>query len=108
MSETGKKVLRDFGEDAREIIGIKVTKSKKTGKSFYSYACLSNYSDYEMENAESIIGSSCEVVGSSIDLGLVVGEIVEFNYGKAIGDYQPIKSVTRLQSVGNPFVNKEK
>lgn len=107
MSETGKKVLRDFGEDAREIIGIKVTKSKKIGKSFYSYACLSNYSDYELENAESITGSTCEVVGSSTDLGLTVGEIVEFNYGKAIGEYQPIKSVTRLQPAGNPFA-KEK
>lgn len=98
MSEQTKTIkgLRDFGEDAREIIGIRITKSKKSGNNFYTYFCKSNFSAYDTENAEALQGTACEVVGCSTDLGLVVGDIVEFNYGKAIGDYQPIKSVSML------------
>lgn len=96
MSEV-TKTLKDFGEDAREIIGIKETTSSKSNNKFYTYFCHANYSNYEVENADALSGVACEVVGSSADLGLVVGDIVEFNYGKANGTYQPIKSVTFLQ-----------
>ena len=99
MSENTKvtKLLKDFGEDAREVVGVKVTVSKKTGNKYYTYYCLANFTNYDVDNAEILSGSACESVGSSTDLGLVVGDIVEFNYGKAIGDYQPVKSVSMLQ-----------
>ena len=81
-------------EDAKKIVGIKATKSKKSGKLWYTYYVTNQFSDYEMENSEWYEGVSCESVGSGEDLGLKLGDVVEFNYGRAIGDYQPIKSVT--------------
>ena len=36
MSEV-TKTLKDFGEDAREIIGIKETTSTKSNNKFYTY-----------------------------------------------------------------------
>ena len=80
-------------EDNKKVIGIKETTSKKTGNKFYTYYVTHPYSDYEVENSDKCIGFACESVGSSTDLGIKIGDTVEFNYGKAIGDYQPVKSV---------------
>lgn len=86
--------------DAKTIIGIKVTKgSKNPDVKYYNYYCRSIFSQWEEENSEEIVGCPCEVVSSNQDLGLVVGDVVEFNYGKAIGNYQPVKSAKILQSV---------
>ena len=54
MSENTKatKMLKDFGEDAREVIGVKVTVSKKTGNKYYTYHCMANFTNYDVENAE--------------------------------------------------------
>lgn len=91
MSETTKR-----NPDAKKIIGIKVSTSKKSGNKFYTYYVTNCFSDYEVENSE-VQGISCESVGCSTDLDLNIGDIVEFNYGRAIGDYQPIKSATIIE-----------
>lgn len=81
-------------EDVKTVIGIKAVKSKKTGNIWYTYYVTNAFSNYELENSEFCEGVSCESVGSGVDFGLNIGDKVEFNYGRAIGDFQPVKSVT--------------
>lgn len=95
----GKKMIAE----GMQIVGIKQAKSKKTDKVYTTYYGMTPFSDYELENCETE-GCAVEQVTTSEKFDINIGDIVEFNYGKAIGDYQPVKSFTLIAA--NPVKDK--
>lgn len=89
--------------EGMQIVGIKQAKSKKTDKVYTTYYGMTPFSDYELENCETE-GCAVEQVTTSEKFDINIGDIVEFNYGKAIGDYQPVKSFTLIAA--NPVKDK--
>lgn len=85
-------------EDAKTIVGIKAVPSKKNDTVWYTYFCTCPFSDYEVENSKVLSGVSVESVSVANDLGLKIGDVVDFVYGRAIGTYQPIKGVNILST----------
>lgn len=92
-------------ENGLTIVGIKKAVSAKTGKTFTTYYCNGLFSDYELENNETY-GVTCETVGTTENYDIKVGDVVEFYYGKAIGNYQPVIGFKLIQ--GAPFDKKDK
>lgn len=72
------------------VIGIRRTKSKKSDAIWTTYFCTKPFTDYELENSDEIVGSSVEIVTTSEDFPIQMGDEVQFFYGKAMGDYQPV------------------
>lgn len=72
------------------VIGIRRARSKKSDAVWTTYHCKKEFSDYELENSDEIIGKAVEVVMTSADFSIEIGDEVQFFYGKAIGDYQPV------------------
>ena len=72
------------------IVGIRKAKSKKSDAVWTTYHCKKGFSDYELENSDEIHGAAVEIVTTSEDFPIQVGDEVLFFYGKAIGDYQPV------------------
>lgn len=84
-------------EEMKQIVGIKITKNEETGVSYYNYYCTNGFSEWETENSVSVDGLSTDMVSAREDLGIVVGDVVEFVYGRAIGKYQPIKGANIIR-----------
>lgn len=72
------------------VIGIRRAKSRKSDAIWTTYHCRKPYTDYEVENSVDIQGTAVESITTSEDFPIQLGDEVQFYYGKAIGDYQPI------------------
>lgn len=72
------------------VIGIRSVKSKKSDAVWTTYHCKKSFSDYELENSDQIEGKAVEIVTTSEVFPIHIGDEVQFFYGKAIGDYQPV------------------
>lgn len=87
-----------------KVLGIKKVEGKE-GRVYVSFFCMTAFTDYEIENSVGLSGSKTEVVQADNDFGVVVGDEIEFIYGKAIptskGVYQPIKGVNFVSRVSN-------
>lgn len=84
-------------EEMKQIVGIKVTKNEETGDTYYNYYCTNGFSEWETEHSVSVDGLATDSVNARLDLGLVVGDVVEFVYGRAIGKYQPVKGANIIR-----------
>lgn len=76
-------------EDSLKIIGIKKAYSEKSGRTYTSYFCTRNFNPYEVDNTV-VLGTACDVVQTTEDFPLQIGDEVVFLYGKAMGTYQPV------------------
>lgn len=73
----------------QEVIGIKRAPSKDKSRVYTTYMCKRPWSDYELDNSE-LDGFAVEEVQTTEDFPIVIGDIVKFYYGKAIGNWQPV------------------
>lgn len=73
----------------QKIVGIKKAPSKNGDRIYTTYFCLRPYSDYELDKSD-VTGVAVEVVQTTEDFPIKIGDIVKFYYGRAIGDYQPV------------------
>ena len=90
--------------DGIKIVGIKkVVKDEREYVTFYGTKA---FSDYEVENSDFVLGLAVDIVSANEDFGVKIGDVVDFNYGKAIttakGTFQPIKSVTFIKRADAP------
>ena len=87
-----------------KVLGIKKVEGKE-GRVYVSFFCMTAFTDYEVENSKELSGKKTEVVQADNDFGVVVGDEIEFIYGKAIptakGVYQPIKGVNFISRANN-------
>lgn len=72
--------------DLRVIVGIRETISKSTGKPFYNYSYMEDYTDYERETSNQCVGHKVGVEGSSIRFDVNVGDKVKMYYEKGYQD----------------------
>ncbi len=74
----------------QKIVGIKKTKSKDGSRTYTTYYCMTPWSNYEINNSESLDGVSVESVSTQEDFPIDIGDVVKFFYGKSIGNWQPV------------------
>lgn len=72
------------------ITGIKQVESKDHTRVFTTYYCDTIWSAYEQENSMFLQGHPVEIVQTSENFPIRVGDVVVFYYGKARGDWQPV------------------
>jgi len=68
------------------VVGIRETKSKKTGNSFFNYYLMEEFTDYEKESAEYCVGNKVTVEGTSQRFDVNVGDKVKCYYEKGYQD----------------------
>ena len=81
----------------QKIVGIKKAPSKNGDRIYTTYFCLRPYSDYELDKSD-VIGVAVEVVQTTEDFPIKIGDIVKFYYGRAIGDYQPVTDYKLIEA----------
>lgn len=89
------KVIQEL--KGQKIVGIKKAPSRNGDRIYTTYFCLRPYSDYEIEKS-STEGVAVEVVQTSEDFPIKIGDTVKFYYGRAIGDYQPVTDYKLIES----------
>lgn len=68
------------------LIGRKGTTSKNTGKKYFSYYFMTEFNNYELENAD-CLGHSIIIENTSLDFNAVsIGDECELVYGKGFQD----------------------
>lgn len=81
------------------IVGVRSSKSSKTGKDIYFYYGTKSFTDYERQSGycegEAIISEY-----SGIDYGLKVGDVCEFNYEPGYQGKATLSGVTVLEPSG--------
>lgn len=80
-----------------KIVGIKKAPSKNGDRIYTTYFCLRPYSDYELDKSD-VTGIAVEVVQTTEDFPIKIGDIVKFYYGRAIGDYQPVTDYKLIEA----------
>lgn len=91
-------------ENGIKIVGIKkVVKDEREYVTFYG---TKGFSNYEVENSDLVLGLAVDTVSANEDFGVKIGDVVDFNYGKALvtakGTFQPVKSVTFIKRADAP------
>lgn len=81
----------------QKIVGIKKAPSKNGDRVYTTYFCLRPYSDYELDKSD-VTGVAVEVVQTTEDFPIKIGDIVKFYYGRAIGDYQPVTDYKLIEA----------
>lgn len=81
----------------QKIVGIKKAPSKNGDRIYTTYFCLRPYSDYELDKSD-VTGIAVEVVQTTEDFPIKIGDIVKFYYGRAIGDYQPVTDYKLIEA----------
>ncbi len=81
----------------QKIVGIKKAPSKNGDRIYTTYFCLRPYSDYELDKSD-VTGVAVEVVQTTEDFPIKIGDIVKFYYGRAIGDYQPVTDYKLIEA----------
>ena len=81
----------------QKIVGIKKAPSKNGDRIYTTYFCLRPYSDYELDKSDAT-GVAVEVVQTTEDFPIKIGDIVKFYYGRAIGDYQPVTDYKLIEA----------
>lgn len=84
------------------VIGIRRAKSKKSDAIWTTYYCKKGFSAYELENSEEIAGMAVDIVTTSEDFPIQIGDEVLFFYGKAMGEYQPVVDYKMIHSAKAP------
>ena len=69
----------------KTIIGIRSTKSKSTGRTFYNYYMMEGFTDYEKDTGE-CQGSKVCIEGSSIRFDVHIGDQVKCYYERGYQD----------------------
>lgn len=82
------------------VIGIRRAKGKRSDVVWTTYHCKKSFSDYELENSDEIKGKAVEIVTTSEDFPIEVGDEVQFLYGRAMGDYQPVIDFKMINKTG--------
>lgn len=72
--------------DLKLIVGIRETVSKTTGKSYFNYFLMEDFSDYEKESAVSYLGHKVLIESSPIRFDVNVGDKVKCYYDKGYQD----------------------
>lgn len=87
-----------------QVIGIKRVPGKRNKNTIYTtYYCRVPWSDYEKENADDLQGSAVEIVSTTEDFPIQLGDTVRFFYGKAMGEWQPVVDYKLIEAASNPF-----
>lgn len=81
----------------QKVVGIKKAPSKNGDRIYTTYFCLRPYSDYELDKSD-VTGVAVEVVQTTEDFPIKIGDIVKFYYGRAIGDYQPVTDYKLIEA----------
>ena len=89
------------------VIGIRRAKSKKSDAIWTTYHCKKGFSAYELDNSEEVSGMAVEMVTTSEDFPIQIGDEVLFFYGKAIGDYQPVVDYKMIRPAKSPGAGKQ-
>ena len=89
------KTIQEF--KGQKIVGIKKAPSKNGDRIYTTYFCLRPYSDYELDKSD-VTGVAVEVVQTTEDFPIKIGDIVKFYYGRAIGDYQPVTDYKLIEA----------
>lgn len=89
-----------------EVMGIKKTKSTKTGKDCFTYAFAGDYTDYEQENGEcegrTVMQEFCYT-----EFPVSVGDMVELDYEKGFQDKAQLCGINVVKPA-TPFKDKSK
>ena len=72
--------------DLKVIVGIRETKSKTTGKSYFNYFLMEDFTDYEKDSAESCVGHKVSFESSPLRFDVNVGDKVKCYYDKGYQD----------------------
>lgn len=89
------KIIQEL--KGQKILGIKKAPSKNGDRIYTTYFCLRPYSDYELDKSD-VTGVAVEVVQTTEDFPIKIGDIVKFYYGRAIGDYQPVTDYKLIEA----------
>ncbi len=85
-----------------EVIGVKKSKSTKSGKDCFNYNLACDFSDYDKENAE-CQGRAVSTEFSYTDFGVKPGDYVQLEYEKG---YQDKAMLVDMIPVKNPYQDK--
>ena len=72
--------------DLKTIVGIRETKSKTTGKPYFNYYFMEDFTDYEKESAEQCVGKKVAFESSPLRFDVQVGDKVKCYYEKGYQD----------------------
>lgn len=70
----------------KRIVGIRETKSKTSGKSYYNYYMTEDYTDYEKDNSVVCLGEKVDMEGSPLRFDVQIGDMVKCYYEKGFQD----------------------
>lgn len=79
--------------DLKRVVGIRETKSAKTGKSWYVYHLMEEFTDYEKEHSEYCAGGKVCVEETALKFDVNVGDKVKCYYDKG---YQGQASIAEM------------
>lgn len=85
-------------EKGCQIIGIKKAPSKDGKRTYTTYYAVHDWSDYELGRSDLLLsGLPVEEYQTTEDFPIHIGDVVEFYFGKAIGDFQPLIAFSMIQ-----------
>ena len=85
--------------EGMQIVGIKRVPSKDGRRTYTTYYGVIAWSDYEQDREDyALEGVPVETVQTTETFDIKVGDIVVFYYGRAIGDYQPVKAFDLIEA----------
>lgn len=70
----------------KTIIGIRETKSKSSGKSYFNYYMLEEFTDYEKESSVVCLGDKVNIESSPLRFDVQIGDQVKCYYEKGFQD----------------------
>jgi hypothetical protein len=86
-----------------QIVGVKKAPSKDHSRVYTTYYCIAAWSAYELDNTDYLLsGVPVEIVQTTEDFPLNLGDVVKFFYGKAIGNWQPVTDYKLISSNNVP------
>jgi hypothetical protein len=93
-------------QEGLQIVGIKKAPSKDHSRVYTTYYCVTAWTPYELDNSEyALSGVPVEIVQTTEDFPINLGDVVKFYYGKAIGSWQPVTDY-KLISASNVSADK--
>lgn len=91
-----------MAQEGFTVVGIRKVASKDGTRVYTTYYCHRYYSVYEMDNSIEVSGVPCEEIQTTEDFPIGIGDQVQFYYGKARGDWQPVVDYKMIKKAEAP------
>lgn len=79
--------------DLKTIVGIRETKSKTSGKAYFNYYLMEDFTDYEKETSEQCVGKKVSFESTPLRFDVQVGDKVKCYYEKGFQDKATISEM---------------